>query len=251
MAKKTLDQVAHEDTLDIVEQINDIWIEAFPMEALDSEDRQINAASGEENPRWNLGLFYQIGGMADQAAYALNKAKDMLDDLDHKVKDEEERNGADSIRAVMLADIRCRQEALWNLALQDFNVMVDRFNFVMGGTCHWGGNAADSDNGRAWYQAERDRRGGGRKGATAPAHRETTGRQKGGHVGQGESLGHQPPPQGGGFSCQQKNRPPAAARPSAGQRACPLSLPTHHPFPPNGRSVWLRLGLAARPPPPK
>lgn len=163
MAKKTLDQIAHEDTLDIVEQINDIWIEAFPMEALDSEDRQINAASGEENPRWNLGLFYQIGGMADQAAYALNKAKDMLDDLDHKVKDEEERNGADSIRAAMLADIRCRQEALWNLALQDFNIMVDRFNFVMGGTCHWGGNAADSDNGRAWYQAERERRAGGRK----------------------------------------------------------------------------------------
>ena len=75
MAKKTLDQVAHEDTLDIVEQINDIWIEAFPMEASIQKIKQINAASGEENPRWNLGLFYQMSGMADQAAYRPQQSK--------------------------------------------------------------------------------------------------------------------------------------------------------------------------------
>ena len=143
--------------MNIVDAIAPI-IENWDIEAFDDEARRINPATGEENQYFNIGIFYQLGSMVDQAAYNLASAKERWDKADAAAADELERNGRDSSQWVILSARAAQQEAHHANARALFDVQVALFNSVSGWTWASGKQLKSDPYGRKWYADEKDRR---------------------------------------------------------------------------------------------
>lgn len=134
------------------------FINGFDIEALDPESKAVNPVSGQDNPYYNIGVFYQLGSQLDQAAYNCESAKDRLDTAEKLREDEKERNGNESVQFHILADRAAQAEAQFNNAKMFFDTFETLFNALSGST--WGeGRCMEGDRwGRQWYATEKDRR---------------------------------------------------------------------------------------------
>lgn len=134
------------------------FITGFDIEALDPESKAVNPVSGQDNPYYNIGVFYQLGSLVDQAAYNAESAQGRLDTAEQLKDDEQERNGKESVQFAILSDRFAQAEAHFNNAKMFFDTMETLFNALSGFT--WGvGRSMDGDRwGRKWYEAEKDRR---------------------------------------------------------------------------------------------
>mgnify|MGYP006969477876 CR=1 FL=1 len=154
MTKKDVNTVEIEDTMDAMSTLSEIWFDTLDIAAFDHPDDAVKAASGERNERFNLGVFFQRGGMTNQAAYNLNKAKEMWDEAEARRDEADLNHGNDYPRTERAGDYCAKADAHWRNALWDFTFEVDRFNLAMGGFETWGGSKAIAeDNGVAWYAA--------------------------------------------------------------------------------------------------
>ena len=134
------------------------FINGFDIEALDPETKAVNHVSGEDNPYYNIGVFYQLGSQLDQAAYNCESSKERLDTAEKLREDERERNGNESVQFHILADRAAQAEAHFNNAKMFFDTFETLFNALSGFT--WGvGRCMDDDRwGRQWYANEKEKR---------------------------------------------------------------------------------------------
>jgi len=156
--KKTNAENLMIQTSEQITKITHLVIDGFNPDALDHPDNAINDASGEENPRYNLGLFYQLGSMVDQAAYNCETAKQYADSASAKAADEQERNGNESATFMRLSGYAVKAEAHFENALMFFHMAANQYAVLMGAPWAGGKLTASDPYGRSWYQKERARR---------------------------------------------------------------------------------------------
>ena len=137
---------------------NDAIIDNFDIAALDHDSKRINAASGEENQYFNIGIFYQLGSRVDQSAYNLESAKERFDQAEHAQAQEFEINGNESARFLQLADRAAQAEAHHANAKMFYDLDVDLFNCVSGFTWQSGAKIKGDYYGRKWYAKQKEAR---------------------------------------------------------------------------------------------
>lgn len=157
---------------------NDVIIDNFNMAALDHDSKRINAATGEENQYFNIGIFYQLGSRADQSAYNLESAKTRWDNADTAADNEREINGNESVQFKILSARAAQAEAHHANAKMLYDIDVDLFNCVSGFTWQCGAKIKGDTYGRKWYAKEKETRSTKRVLApTAPTQDEIASRK--------------------------------------------------------------------------
>lgn len=137
----------------ITETIVDLFIDNYNVEALDDDKfRHINGDQGLPNPRFNMGVKYELGGLTDSAAYSLMQKKDWMDRVDTNLRVEIEANGNESAKFQRMTMDLVKAEAAYENAYTFYTVFVDLYNALTGDM--WCGGHFEEDYGRRWW-AER------------------------------------------------------------------------------------------------
>ena len=139
----------------ITETIVDLFIDNYNVEALDDDRfRHINGDQGLPNPKFNLGAKYELGGLADSAAYSLGQKKEWMDRIEANQMEEEARNGTTSSKYERLGHDMAKAEAAFANAYMFYSVFVDLYNAMTGDI--WCGGIFEEDYGRRWWAEKKE-----------------------------------------------------------------------------------------------
>ena len=139
----------------ITETIVDLFIDNYNVEALDDDKfRHINGDQGLPNPRFNMGVKYELGGLIDSAAYSLGQKRDWLDRGETTQQAELEANGNESTKFQRLSMDLVKAEAAFENAQTFYQVFVDLYNALTGDI--WCGGHAEEDYGRRWWAEKKE-----------------------------------------------------------------------------------------------
>ena len=139
------------------ENIVDKILENYDILAMDDDAFQINQATGELNPRYQMNDKYGVGGVLDSLAYHLNSKTAYIKDLQDACIKEKELNGAESITLQKMSERKERAIAEKQFYDYLFTMFCDMFERLT--TIAWGqGQAAPQDDPyhRGWWSAYKD-----------------------------------------------------------------------------------------------
>ena len=147
-------KVITEDTIfeSWVVSAHDAVVQGINLSMLDQFDERFSEASGEDNPRYNASAHFMFGSRAKASGVSLRKKGERRDQLEHRMMQEEEANGAESALMRNLSLNLKKGEAERDSAefLHHMDVMI--YNSVLQGAHIWNDGKVTQDHGEKWFE---------------------------------------------------------------------------------------------------
>ena len=146
-------------TQKLTDEITDLYIDNYDVGSFD-DDRNMYQQDGTTlNIKYNMGDKYLLGGRCDQAAYALNQAKEWFDTAEERAEKMNTEHGPQSLRAQRAQLDLSKAQSKLNNAQMFFEIDTNLF-YTFTGVIGGDGNVT-GDNGRLWWIEYKEQMRGG------------------------------------------------------------------------------------------